>query len=169
LLIAFSDLTKFTAVVSRLSEQETYEFVQAFAREMEPRIQDAGGQIIKYIGDATLSVFPEEKAEAGILALLKLKTHIDGYFQERGYPCQLICQIHFGQAYLAPLGLAEPRMDVFGRNVNIAARIPSSGVALSPQAFRQLGPEGRKAFKKHTPPVTYISQEDRHESFKGFH
>jgi class 3 adenylate cyclase len=167
LLIAFCDLTKFTAVVSRLSDQATYEFVQAFAQEMEPPIQAAGGKIIKYIGDATLSVFPEEHAEQGILTLLELKDHMDQWFADRGYPCQLVCQVHFGEAYLGPLGVEDPRLDVFGKNVNLTARIQTRSFAMSPQAFRQLSPEGRKAFKKHTPPITYIRLEDQHEGYKG--
>jgi len=30
------------------------------------------------------------------------------------------------------------------------------GFAMTPQVFRQLSAESRKAFKKHTPPVSYI-------------
>jgi class 3 adenylate cyclase len=168
LLIAFCDLTKFTAVVSRLSDQKTYAFLQSLTEEIEPRIEEAGGRVIKYIGDSALMVFPEERAEEGILALLDLKKHIDQHYANQGLPCRLICQIHFGEAYLGPLGLKEPRMDVVGKNVNLTARIQTSSFALSPQAFRQLSPKGRKAFKKHTPPVTYIRIEDRHEGYKGF-
>jgi hypothetical protein len=40
--------------------------------------------------------------------------------------------------------------------VNTAATLESRNFALSAQAFRKLGPAARKAFRKHTPPVTYI-------------
>jgi hypothetical protein len=38
--------------------------------------------------------------------------------------------------------------------------LDAPGVALSGEAFRKLGPEMRKRFKKHTPPITYIRVED---------
>ena len=37
-----------------------------------------------------------------------------------------------------------------------------NGFTLTPQAFRQLNPDTRKLFKKHTPPVTYIPLEELH-------
>jgi hypothetical protein len=40
--------------------------------------------------------------------------------------------------------------------------LDATGVALSAEAFRQLGPELRKRFKKHTPTITYIRTEDPH-------
>ena len=45
--------------------------------------------------------------------------------------------------------------------MNVAATLDATGVALSVAAFRKLGPELRRRFKKHTPPVTYIRLEDR--------
>lgn len=51
---------------------------------------------------------------------------------------------------------------MLGRSVNAAALLDSTGVALSVEAFRKLGPELRKRFKKHTPTITYIRAEDPH-------
>jgi len=48
----------------------------------------------------------------------------------------------------------DKRFDVFGHAVNIAALLTSDGLALTPQTCRH--------FKKHTPPISYISVEDRH-------
>jgi hypothetical protein len=51
---------------------------------------------------------------------------------------------------------------VIGKAVNTAAALDASGVTLSVAAFRKLGPELRRRFKKHTPPVSYIRSEDPH-------
>jgi class 3 adenylate cyclase len=56
----------------------------------------------------------------------------------------------------------DRRYDILGKTVNIAVRLESQGVALSAEAFRQLGPEMRRRFKKHTPPISYIRVEDQH-------
>ena len=39
--------------------------------------------------------------------------------------------------------------------------LDATGVTLTVNAFRKLGPALRRRFKKHTPPVTYIRLEDR--------
>src|SRR2546430_11863176 len=65
-----------------------------------------------------------------------------------------------------PISTLFPYTTLFrslGKTVNVAARLEaSSGVALSAEAFRRLGPDVRTRFKKHTPPITYIRQEDAH-------
>ena len=82
---------------------------------------------------------------------------------DRGWECRLSVKVHFGSVVAGHFGVAsDKRYDVLGKTVNVTARLETSGVALSVEAFRQLGPEVRRRFKKHTPPVTYIRQEDPH-------
>ena len=54
----------------------------------------------------------------------------------------------------------DKRYDVIGKTVNVAATLEATGVALSVAAFRKLGPELRRRFKKHTPPISYIDASD---------
>jgi hypothetical protein len=44
--------------------------------------------------------------------------------------------------------------------VNVAAALPSSGLAVTPAVFRSLQAETRKLFKKHSPPISYIDMAD---------
>lgn len=82
---------------------------------------------------------------------------------EHGWDCHLAAKVHYGPVAAGHFGtVGEKRYDVLGKTVNVGARLESSGVALSVEAFRQLGPKTRQRFKKHTPPVTYIRQEDSH-------
>jgi hypothetical protein len=55
----------------------------------------------------------------------------------------------------------EEIIDVYGKTVNVAASMPSAGLALTPTAFLSLKPETRRLFKKHTPPISYIDADDR--------
>jgi hypothetical protein len=57
-------------------------------------------------------------------------------------------------------GSGEEIVDVYGKTVNVAAALPSSGLAITPAVFRSLQAETRKLFKKHTPPISYIDADD---------
>lgn len=88
------------------------------------------------------------------MALMQLKKDVDAWFRARGVDSGLHVNLHFGEVTMGKLGSID-RLDVIGETVNVAATLPHQGVTLSPQAFRCLSAEHRKAFHKHTPPVTY--------------
>ena len=122
------------------------------------------GKIVKFIGDAALIVFNGEDADRGTQTLLKLKTQVDAWFRTESINSQLRIQAHFGSAVCGPFGTeSDKKFDLFGDAVNTAATLKSYGIAITPQLFRKLEPETRKQFKKHTPPVRYISVDERHK------
>jgi class 3 adenylate cyclase len=162
LLIAFADLTHFGAESSRLDELPLSEIMDGFYERVSARIEAAGGTVVKFLGDAALVVFPEDRVDEGIAALLELKGEIDAYFEDVGWQSRLVVKAHFGTVAAGPFGSArDKRFDLVGRNVNIAATLDTRSFALSVEAFRQLAPETRRRFKKHTPPITYIPVEAR--------
>jgi hypothetical protein len=79
----------------------------------------------------------------------------------RGWRSRAVVKLHLGPVALGRVGSpGEEIIDVCGKTVNVAASLPSTGLALSPAAFRSLEPQTRQLFKKHTPPITYISADD---------
>jgi adenylate cyclase len=157
LLIAFADLTRFMVNASRTPDTELAELIDGWYDCVGRRIQSAGGRVVKFIGDATLAVFPEAAADAAVEALLALRHDSQTYFSSRGWDSRLVVKLHHGTVVAGPFGVGgDKRFDVIGSEVNTAARLTSNGFAMSPEAFRRLSPAARKAFKKHTPPVTYI-------------
>ena len=77
----------------------------------------------------------------------------------------MIVKAHFGTVIAGHYrsgGDGAQRFDIIGENVNVAARLDSHGFAISAEAFRKLGADTRKRFKKHTPPITYIRVGDKH-------
>jgi len=164
-LIAFLTLNGFSAQSARVSDTELADTLDEYFALATAAIEKGGGRIVKYIGDGILSVFSPENADPGVLGLLALKPVADQFFQSRRWDCRLIVRVHFGTVVAGPLGGGvHPRFDILVREVNIAARLESTGVALSVEAFRQLGPEVRQRFKKHTPPITYIRIDEPHRS-----
>lgn len=164
LLVAFTSFNRYTARVDRLEDAQVARVMNAYYALAGSAIRGAGGRVVKFIGDATLAVFPAEAADRGTLALLDLKDSADRFMSEQGWDCRLVVKVHFGPVAAGDFGAGpDRRYDVLGKTVNVAARLEaSSGVALSAEAFRRLGPEARRRFKKHTPPITYIRQEDVH-------
>lgn len=162
-LVAFADLTGYSAQAARVSDEEVAETLDGFYERTGARVAAAGGTLVKFIGDAALIVFASEDADRGVAALLDLKEEVDQYFGGRGWPCHVQIKIHHGAVIAGPFGVAgAKRFDVIGKQVNTCAMLDSTGVALSVEAFRALSPALRQRFKKHTWPVTYIRTEDPH-------
>ena len=99
----------------------------------------------------------------GTSLISPVKSEGDAWLRERGLKSVVIVKLHFGSVACGYVGApSQKHFDIYGRTVNTAARLESKGFAISPQVFRKLGPETRKLFKKHTPPVTYIAAGERH-------
>jgi class 3 adenylate cyclase len=162
-LIAFVDLTRFGSQSRRVSDAEIADTLDQYYRHVAAAVEDARGRVVKFIGDAALVVFPEDGVDRGVEALLGLKASIDGFMAARGWDCRLTAKAHFGVVVAGAFGPpATERFDVIGKAVNTTALLDGAGVTLSVAAFRRLGPDLRRRFKKHTPPVTYIRTDDPH-------
>lgn len=158
-LIVFADLTRFM-VNSRSTPALTLAgLLDGYYRHAEGLVADAGGRVVKFMGDAFLAVWPEAQAGAGVAALPAVKRDIDAWWAARGWDSRVVIKAHFGRAAAGPFGRAE-QFDVVGSEVNIAATLPARTVSLSAEAFRCLDDGERKAYKKHTAPVVYIPVDD---------
>jgi adenylate cyclase len=161
LLVAFIDLTRFGAQSGRVSDAALAETLDAYYEQVAAAIEAGGGRLVKFVGDGALAVFGQDGVDRGVQTLLDLKDEIDAFMAARQWECRLAIKVHFGSAVAGLFGPADAkRFDVVGKTVNTAATLDSTGVTLSVTAFRKLGPELRRRFRKHTPPVTYIRHED---------
>jgi class 3 adenylate cyclase len=161
LLVVFIDLTRFAAESRKRSDVETADLLDGYYHRVAAALGSAEGTLVKFIGDAALLVWPEATVDRGVEALLALKDELDAWLAERGSSSRVQIKAAYGSVVAGPFG-PQRRFDVIGQTVNAAAMLPSPGVALTVPAFRKLGPPLRKRFKKHTPAITYIRQEDRH-------
>ena len=160
-LVAFVDLSRFAAHTEDVDDVAVAAIVDGYYELLDETVRATGGRVVKFIGDAGLLVFPADAVDAGVLALFELKQRVDAFMAERAWPCRLMVKAHFGPVAAGSFGArGDKRFDVLGKTVNTTARLESTGVALSADAFRRLGPEMRKRFKKHTPPIAYIRHED---------
>ena len=161
LLVAFVDLTRFASQSHRVGDLELADGLDAYYEQVGAAVQSAGGRVVKFLGDGVLIAFAEDQVDRAVEMLLALKDTVDRSMTERGWECRLVAKAHFGTAVAGPFGLAGAKhQDVIGKVVNTAVTLESSGVTLSVTAFRKLGPELWRRFKKHTAPLTYIRLED---------
>jgi class 3 adenylate cyclase len=164
LLVAVTNLSRYTAQVDGVADLDVAGVMADYYELAGSTIGAAGGRVVKFIGDAMLAVFPADGVDRGVLCLLDLKSAADRFMADRGWDCHLVVKAHYGTVAQGEFGPGDDqRYDVLGKTVNVTFRLENSGgVTLSVEAFRQLGPDTRARFKKHTPPITYIRQEDLH-------
>ncbi len=168
LLVSFFDLKQYARFARTQSPRENFDFISEYYEFVGDILEPCGVEIVKFIGDAGLVVCPEGRVNEGVLGLLRLKKEGDSWLADRGSPCRHIIKAHFGSAWCGEVGTrSKKRFDLFGLTVMTAAVVRSSGFAMTPQLFRKLDPASRKAFKKHTPPVTYIPVEQPDDSGPG--
>ncbi len=163
LVVAFCDLTQFGRFAKSLSPEKIFSFISEYYELAGDVIEQSGGFVVKFMGDAMLVTYPDDNVDRAILSLKELKDAGDDWIKSRGAPCKHVIKVHFGPVIRGQVGTREDkRLDVFGQTVMTAARLLSRGFAMTPQVFRKLGQETRKLFKKHTPPTTYIPVDARH-------
>jgi adenylate cyclase len=160
LLIVFLDFTRFDVQSQSVDDSEIAETLQTYYEQVGEAIASAGGDIVKFIGDATMVVFSEDKVDTAVRTLMEHRIAADRFMADRGWECRLHVKAHFGNAIAGEFGTkGNKRFDVFGRAVNAAARLKTNGFTLSNEAYQKLSPELRRQFKEHAP-STYIHVDD---------
>jgi class 3 adenylate cyclase len=159
MLIVFLDFTHFNLQSERVDDAEIAEVMDAHYRRVAQAVQTAGGRVIKFIGDATMAVFPEKSVDAAIRAIFDMRLVEDKAMQFRGWgQCRLHARAHFGEVVAAEVGPdGDKRYDVFGKAVNQAAKLKTSGFALSSDAYKRLNPELQRRFKHESAMGTYVA------------
>ncbi len=130
--ILFSDIAGFTRLAERISGEQLIELLDSLFRGMDELVARFRGTKIKTIGDAYMAVFgaPREYDDHAVMAvnmgmaLLKL---VDSFNLQQGHGIQMRVGIHTGTVMAGVVGKERMQFDVFGDNVNIAARFESSG------------------------------------------
>ena len=163
LLVAFFDLTGFARYARKRTDRDILDALSTYYELVGDHVETSGGTVVKFIGDAGLVVYPEEQVDRGVVALKAAKEAGDAWWVRQDASSQAIYKLHFGPVCCGCVGTrSNKQFDIFGNTVNTTAMLKSNGFAMTAQVFRQLSPETRKLFKKHTPPITYIPLEEPH-------
>lgn len=130
--ILVADLRGFTHLSTRLPPEKTADLINRYYDLVVPPIQAEGGEVLKFIGDAVLAIFPTDalgEDGAALAAMRAARTALDTPaepFPVNGgtVPIRFGVAVHLGEAAFGNVGSGD-RLDftVIGRDVNIAARI----------------------------------------------
>ena len=188
-IIWASDMRDFTSLADRLDDQDLTGVLNAYFDRLAGAVMDHGGEVLKFIGDGLLSVFPFENfeneeetaaaainaAEAALAAIDDLNADSEALQTVSGWrPLQTGIALHRGRVFFGNVG-APKRLDftVIGKAVNAVSRVESlcktTGRALlvtqdvrdlSNRRFDHLGAFELKGIE-HPIPIYALSGNDR--------
>jgi hypothetical protein len=161
LIVGLYDLAGYTRYCETAQPLAMLDLIAGYFQLTGAIIDRAGGKLIKPIGDAGLFAFPAHLADDAIRCAARLRAEGDAWVNARGFPGHARIAMHAGPVAVGMIGApGDERLDIIGKVVNITAVLQTSGLTLTPAMFRLLSSQARKDFKKHTPPVSYISNDD---------
>lgn len=131
----FSDLKGFTDLSNRLDGPELLDVLNTYFEVMTQSVEEHGGEVLKYIGDAVLAIFPFhhnpaecDASDRALTAACKAFRDLKSINEERdaGHRDQIQTGIglHMGDVFYGNVG-SSGRLDftVIGPAVNLASRI----------------------------------------------
>ncbi|NRP72014.1 Adenylate cyclase 1 [Ensifer psoraleae] len=121
------DLRGFTELSNRLPAERVLELLNAYFDRVVPAIADAGGEVIKFMGDAALAFFHRDSPAASCSAALQGSlSALEGLGRFAAPDAELHAGIalHYGEVGYGNIGSGR-RLDftVIGPDVNLVSRI----------------------------------------------
>jgi adenylate cyclase len=128
--ILFSDIRGYTALSESQTPEETFKFLNEYISHVVSAIDEHGGFIDKYIGDAVMALFDEVHTDRALKAAIAMQSEIAEFNQKRSLmglaPIASGIGIHRGEVVMGTVG-STFRIDstVIGDAVNVSSRIES--------------------------------------------
>lgn len=133
--LAFTDLVGFSTWSLRSGDDATLTLLRRVSQAVEPPLLNAGGRIVKRMGDGIMAVFRDPLVAVG--AVLEARDAI-ATVEVNGYTPRMRAGIHTGR----PQRLAD---DWLGVDVNIAARVMEravkGGIMVSGATLERIDPD----------------------------
>jgi class 3 adenylate cyclase/HAMP domain-containing protein len=128
--ILFADIRGYTSMSEQMTPLETFALLNDYLACMGQVINDAGGFIDKYIGDAIMALFEDETTGCALHAALAMQQTLKAFNEERLRKNQPTIQIgigiHRGEVVMGTIGFTSRiESTVIGDTVNVAARVES--------------------------------------------
>jgi adenylate cyclase len=127
--ILFSDLRGFTTMSERLGEADLFAALDRYFEAVVEAVRGEGGDVLKFLGDGVLAIFPVEGAGsrghacgAALRAVGRTGERLG--VAEDGAPLAFTATLHVGQVVYGNIGSPD-RLDftVLGPSVNLVSRL----------------------------------------------
>ena len=129
--ILFSDLRGFTTLGERLDEADLFTALDRYFEAVVEAVRGEGGDVLKFLGDGILAIFPVESAgswpaacRAALQAVEHARKRLAQASAADGTPLAFVATLHVGQVSYGNIGSPE-RLDftVLGPAVNLVSRL----------------------------------------------
>lgn len=127
--VFFSDIRGYTALSADTSDEELVQMLNHYLRRQAEIVQQHGGSIDKFMGDAVLALFVgEHAARQAVAAALEIRSAVDELNQKGVFRCPVHIGIgvSVGEMVLGEIGSEDRRERTpLGSVVNLASRLGS--------------------------------------------
>jgi adenylate cyclase len=129
--ILFCDLRDFTSMSGRLSEAALFAALDRYFEAVVEAVHHEGGDVLKFLGDGVLAIFPVEEAgsqaiacQAAVRAVERARVALMNGGASDGAALAFIAALHIGGVAYGNIGSPE-RLDftVLGPAVNLVSRL----------------------------------------------
>jgi adenylate cyclase len=129
--ILLCDLRGFTTLSERLGEADLFAALDRYFEAVVEVVRGEGGDVLKFLGDGILAIFPIETAGgrapacgAALRAVARARERLAGALAGDGSPLAFVATLHVGEVAYGNIGSPE-RLDftVLGPAVNLASRL----------------------------------------------
>jgi class 3 adenylate cyclase len=126
--VLFSDIRGFTKMSEQMTPAEVFELLNVYLARMGAAIDEAGGFVDKYIGDAIMALFDDEHTDSLLRAVVGMRTALAALNVERVAagkpPIESGIGAHGGDVVMGTIGFASKiESTVIGDPVNVASRV----------------------------------------------
>jgi class 3 adenylate cyclase len=96
LLVGFYDLAGYMRHAEKTPPQDLLATMTGYFARTGQIVGDAGGRLIKTLGDAGLVAFPAEAVDAGVLALRSVQSAGRQWLGQQGFKTSIVVKLHPG-------------------------------------------------------------------------
>jgi adenylate cyclase len=132
----FSDVVGFSTLSEGVSPQEIVSLMNAYLSSMGEAIEEAGGFVDKFVGDAIVAIFgapimSANHATEAVIAALDCQSRLEIFNCEHTPPVRHRIGLNTGEALIGNIGSRRRfNYTAFGENVNLASRLEQANTSL---------------------------------------
>ena len=132
----FSDVVGFSALSEGVSPQDIVSLMNAYLTSMGEAIEEAGGFVDKFVGDAIVAIFgapimSANHAAEAVTAALECQSRLEIFNREYSPPVRHRIGLNTGEALIGNIGSRRRfNYTAFGENVNLASRLEQANTSL---------------------------------------
>ena len=132
----FSDVVGFSTLSEGVSPQDIVSLMNAYLTSMGEAIEEAGGFVDKFVGDAIVAIFgapimSANHAAEAVTAALECQSRLEAFNREHAPPVRHRIGLNTGEALIGNIGSRRRfNYTAFGENVNLASRLEQANTSL---------------------------------------